>query len=132
MENGEIENSNKDYEKIKQEFLQFLDDSDFDKSTYVYKSDDKRQTIDDQLVKKQKLENDDLEQNIKLKKDTLTALFKFLVIETAVIFAYAWCQATNLCNFHLEEWSFRLLVGATIIQITTMLTIAVKHLFPRK
>ncbi|MDD3190959.1 MAG: hypothetical protein PHI66_04705 [Candidatus Pacebacteria bacterium] len=76
------------------------------------------------------LENRDLEQNINLKRKTLWILLSFLGTETVFIFFYAWCQATEWWGFNLEEWSFRLLVGATITQITTMLLIAVKHLFP--
>lgn len=132
MSGNERKNEFKEYEEEKQKFLQLLADKKFDKNIYAYRTENKGQTIDDQLVKRKKLENDDLEQNIKLKKDTIKALFIFLLLETVIIFAYTWCQATHLLDFHLEEWSFRLLVGATIIQITTMLTIAVKHLFPRK
>lgn len=76
------------------------------------------------------LENRAFAQNMSMKVITLIALLLFLLAETALIFFYTWCQATNWWSFNLEEWSFRLLVGATITQITAMLIIAVKHLFP--
>lgn len=78
------------------------------------------------------LKNEDFKQNIILKRRTLFALFIFLAVETVFIFYYAWCQATKWYGFELEEWSFRLLTGATITQITVMLSIAIEHLFPKK
>jgi hypothetical protein len=79
---------------------------------------------------KEELENEDYAQDIKLKKSTLWILFGFLTVETLVIFGFSFFQAVNLFGFRLEDWSFRLLVTATISQITFMLHIAVKHLFP--
>ena len=67
-----------------------------------------------------------------LKKQTLQLLFIFLGTETIAIFLYAFFQGVRAWNFALEEWSFNLLVSATITQITVMLVIAVKHLFPQK
>ncbi len=75
---------------------------------------------------------DGLEQDVKLKRITLFILFGFLALETLAIFVFAFFQATSLFNFKLEEWSFKLLVTATILQITYMLQVAVKHLFPTK
>ncbi|MFZ2154231.1 MAG: hypothetical protein WAV16_03305 [Candidatus Moraniibacteriota bacterium] len=82
--------------------------------------------------KKEEIENDDLEQNIKLKRRTLYNLFIFLGIETFLIFLFSLFQATKWLGFHLEEWSFKLLVTATISQITYMIQVAVKHLFPNQ
>jgi hypothetical protein len=82
--------------------------------------------------RKEEIENDALEQDIKLKKITLFALFIFLGIETLLIFLFSFLQATHLVDFRLEEWSFKLLVAATISQITYMVQVAVKHLFPNK
>jgi hypothetical protein len=82
--------------------------------------------------KAEDLKNTALAQDIKLKKNTLQVLFIFLALETITIFVYAFLQATNTFNFRLEEWSFKLLVAATITQITYMLQVAVKHLFPGK
>jgi len=81
---------------------------------------------------KAKLENEALQQDIKLKKYTLIALFGFLTVETALIFVMTFFQGFEFGNFSLEEWSFRLLISATITQITVMLLIAVRHLFPQK
>lgn len=76
------------------------------------------------------LENKALEQDILLKKRTLTLLFRFLAAETVAVFVFAFLQAVGAFGFALDEWSFKLLVGATIAQITVMLMVAVRHLFP--
>lgn len=85
---------------------------------------------------RESLKNQNYAQNILLKKNTLTALFIFLAIETLVIFVFSFLQASRYWEFtdkfYFEEWSFRVLVSATIIQITIMLQVAVKHLFPEK
>lgn len=80
----------------------------------------------------QLLENQAFAQDISLKKVTLILLFIFLAAETVSIFLFAYFQAVRFQNFHLDEWSFRLLVAATISQITLMVQLAVKHLFPEK
>ena len=83
-------------------------------------------------AEREELKNKALEQDIKLKKETLATLFWFLKIETVIIFCFTWFQATEGFRFELEEWSFKLFIGATITQITAMLLIAVQHLFPKK
>ena len=97
---------------------------------------DTRTSIEDEITKEEvrarKLVNDDKAQDIKLKKLTLNRLFTFLGIETAVIFIFALFQATHWFEFKLEEWSFNLLITATLAQITAMLFAAVRYLFPTK
>ncbi|QQR82644.1 hypothetical protein IPJ70_00835 [Candidatus Campbellbacteria bacterium] len=83
-------------------------------------------------VRKKKLENDALEQDIALKRLTLSVLFGFLALETAAVFIFSYFQAVFFKGFALEEWSFKLLVAATLSQITYMIQVAVKHLFPSK
>lgn len=92
------------------------------------------QSITDRLgeiaaVRKQ-LENVAYEQETQLKKKTLNRLFRFLTCETVAVFLFALMQGFEWRGFWLDEWSFRLLIAATIAQITLMLRIAVKHLFP--
>lgn len=87
--------------------------------------------IKEELAKREKLKNVDIEQDIRLKKLTLKVLLWFLGIETFVIFSFTFLQATTFLNFKLEEWSFKLLVSATITQIYLMLRIAVEYLFPK-
>lgn len=89
-----------------------------------------QKTLPDEVTRRKQLENDALAQDIKLKKQTLDRLFLFLAIETIIIFGFAFGQAVRW--FSLDEWSFRLVITATIAQITLMLNIAVKHLFPQK
>lgn len=89
--------------------------------------------IDDELTRSQKLRNDDTEQNIRLKRMVLRILFWFLGIETIFIFLFAFFQAIKWpFVFHLDEWSFNILITATIIQIASMLLVAVRYLFPTK
>ncbi len=88
--------------------------------------------IDEELVRRQRLDNDDAEQNIKLKRIVLDRLFWFLGIETAAVFLCTLLQATNWVGFKLDEWSFNILVTATIAQIAGMLLVAVRYLFPTK
>ncbi|MFA5888653.1 MAG: hypothetical protein WCW47_01295 [Candidatus Paceibacterota bacterium] len=83
-------------------------------------------------LEKGQLENRAFEQDIGLKKNTLFILFWFLAAETVAIFVIAFFQGFKTGGFEIEGWSFRLLITATITQITVMLLIAVKHLFPNK
>jgi hypothetical protein len=85
----------------------------------------------DEKIRKQKIENDNIVRDQRLKETTLKLLFTFLTAETIVIFTFAFLQGLNR-GFHLDEWSFRVVLSATILQITAMLTIAVQHLFPKK
>lgn len=88
---------------------------------------------DDFQKRKYELENMAFEQDMQLKKSTMNRLFWFLAIETLGVFILAFMQGSKVpYNFQIEEWSFNILVSATILQITAMLTIAVKHLFPEK
>lgn len=88
--------------------------------------------INDEIARRENIKNNDLEQDIKLKKIALRNLFTFLGIETVFVFAFALMQATTLWGFHLEEWSFKLLITATLAQIVIMLQVAVKYLFRDK
>ena len=88
--------------------------------------------INSEIVREQKLKNDNVEQDIRLKRETLNRLFIFLTAETALIFAFAFFQAIHWpFGFHLEEWSFKLVLTVTILQITGMLYVAVRYLFPK-
>jgi hypothetical protein len=91
-----------------------------------------KQTKVDEDVRKKVLQNDAFAQDIILKRNTLLILFAFLGGETVVIFVFTYFQATGLYRFYLEDWNFRLLLSATLLQITYMLHTAVKHLFPKK
>lgn len=102
------------------------------KSSIGFQSEEQKPVrMKEELARREKLKNVDIEQDIKLKKLTLKVLLCFLGIETFVIFLFAFLQATTFLNFKLEEWSFRLLLSATITQIYLMLRIAVEYLFPK-
>ncbi len=81
--------------------------------------------VDDE---RKKILNKELEQDIRLKSFAFALLFLFLATETVGIFYFAYLQGWDN-SFRLEEWSFNLLVTATIGQITFMLQVAVKYLF---
>jgi hypothetical protein len=87
--------------------------------------------IEQEIAREQKIKNDNAEQDIALKHLTLRLLFGFLAIETALVFLFTFLQAVQAHGFHLEEWSFKILVTATIAQITAMLFAAVRYLFPK-
>lgn len=87
--------------------------------------------INDEIARAEKIKNDNAEQDIQLKRSTWYRLFRFLIAETTVIFTLSFFQGINWpWHFHLEPWSFKLLILATIGQITAMLYVAVRYLFP--
>lgn len=86
----------------------------------------------DEKIRKQQIENDNIEKDQRLKEATLRILFFFLTFETIIIFVLAFFQGFATGGFHLEEWSFRLVIAGTLSQIAAMLIIAVKNLFPTK
>lgn len=89
--------------------------------------------IREELARRERIKNDDAEQDILLKRTTLNRLFWFLTAETVAIFLLAFLQGIQApWDFRLEEWSFKILVTATIAQITAMLFVAVRYLFPKK
>jgi len=88
-------------------------------------------SITAEIIREKRLKNDDTEQDIQLKRSTLSRLFQLLIGETIIVFIFAFLQATAIWHFHLEEWSFKLLITATITQITVMLLVAVNYLFPK-
>lgn len=123
--------------KIKEDYLADKDLFEYiknipEKDLTPYSSGEHEYNIDDEIARKQNILNKGLEQDIALKKLTLLILFIFLGLETLCIFIFAFLQATNTFKFKLDEWSFKLLIAATLSQITYMLQVAVKHLFPVK
>lgn len=93
---------------------------------------EKKIRIDDVINEREKIKNEGLALNNELKKKTLSFLCNLLFGETLIVFVFSFFQAFGLWGFKLEEWSFKLLITATISQITIMLLVAVKHLFPNQ
>ncbi len=90
------------------------------------------QTLSERIRnRKAELDNAVIEENMRLKRLTLSLLFILLGLETIAIFTIAFFQGFKFKAFSLDEWSFNLIVFATITQITTMLMHAVIHLFPK-
>lgn len=94
-----------------------------------------RKSIDirEELARRERIKNDDAEQDILLKRRTLNLLFYLLFVETLAIFVLSFMQAVHApWHFAMQDSSFKILVGATILQITAMLSVAVAYLFPRR
>lgn len=92
----------------------------------------KRISISDEIARKKKLENDDREQDIKLKKKTLIFLLILLIVENVAIFIIAFFQGFDDFPFYLDSVSFNILTTATIAQIASMAHSAIKYLFPSR
>jgi hypothetical protein len=117
-------------EDKKQQYLESLDNavSEDELAAAFFESET---DIDDELIREKRLKNDDVEQNIQLKRKVLNRLFWFLGVETLFIFLFAFFQAVKWpFHFELKEWSFNILMTATILQIASMLLVAVRYLFP--
>lgn len=93
--------------------------------------------LQQQRIRSQELNNDKKEREIdlisknqSLKKLTLILLFVLLFAESLVLFVLAFFQGFSFYGFELDLWTLRIIVVASLIQISAMLTIAVQHLFP--
>ena len=100
-------------------------------STVNYSDDPKPVDLKIERARQKQIQNDNLISDQKMEKWSLFVLFIFLGLETAVVFVIIFLQGFQN-SFYLEEWSFRSLLAGTLLQITAMLTIAIKHLFPSK
>lgn len=105
-------------------------------TVHDFKMSEDRYKITDAVDDRERIKNDDLKQNIALKKAISTFLCLLLLSETALVFIFSLFQAIKwpigTKPFELDEWSFKLLITATIAQITIMLRIVVKYLFPNQ
>ncbi len=104
--------------------------------TYLNET-DTPQSFDSKVeqARAKKIRNDNRVSDQQMKKHSLRALFTLLAIETAALFTLAFLQGFGGGEggwFHINEWCFNILTGATLSQIAYMLTIAIKHLFPTK
>jgi len=129
-ENSFVDSEDNTIEENYSEFIEELM-AERNLNAHKYESKEKKVSFKDTIAEKERIKNIGRRQDIDLKKKTLSFLHKLLFAETVVIFLFSFFQATEFpMNFHLEEWSFKLLVATTISQITIMLLIAIKHLFP--
>lgn len=81
---------------------------------------------------KKERENDLISKNQGLKKLTLILLFILLFAESVTLFVLTFFQGFKFKGFELDLWTLRIIVVASLAQISAMLTIAVRHLFPSK
>jgi hypothetical protein len=93
-------------------------------------------SVDNRILEEEvrlaRIENDIREKDQALKEQTLRWLFILLGIETGIVFVIAVMQGFHAGGFALDEWSLRLLLAATLVQTVSMLTIAIRHLFPQQ
>lgn len=97
---------------------------------------EQKPSVDNRILEEEvrlaRIENDIREKDQALKEQTLRWLFILLGIETGIVFVIAVLQGFHLGGFALDEWSLRLLLAATLVQTVSMLTIAIRHLFPQQ
>ncbi len=79
---------------------------------------------------KKQTENSLINKNQSLKKLTLILLFVLLFVESIALFVLAFFQGFKYYGFDLDAITLRIIVVASLAQISAMLTIAVRHLFP--
>lgn len=65
-----------------------------------------------------------------LKKAIATLVFQFLAVETAALFIVVLLQGFGPYNFHLEDSTINIFLGATLLQISSMAVIITRHLYP--
>lgn len=106
--------------------------ADYFPSTPAIKEITWKERLKEEQIEEKRLTNTDHRQDIQLKKYTLLILLFFLGLETVAVYVYSYFQATYHYGFRLEEWSFKLLVSVTLLQVTYMLTVAIHYLFPNK
>lgn len=117
-------------------YLQLIEELEKPKQHKFRKNDlfKKQKSIQEKIeqIKLQKAEEEisNLRNDRKLKNITLIALFILLIIETILIFTIAFFQGFKFCGFLIDEVTLRIIIAATITQITIMIHTAVKHLFP--
>lgn len=97
---------------------------------------EQKPSVDNRILEEEvrlaRIENDIREKDQALKEQTLKWLFVLLGIETGIVFVIAVIQGFHAAGFALDEWSLRLLLTATLVQTVSMLTIAIRHLFPQQ
>ena len=125
-DNIKIENLVFDYNELNKLFDHVSKDT-----SDAFKSQKPKKSLAQVERDKKEIENEASKADIELKKKSLKYLFLFLLFETIIVFSFAFLQGFAHKNFHLEEWTFRLVIAATISQVTYMLQHAIKHLFPK-
>jgi hypothetical protein len=80
---------------------------------------------------------DDVEGDIDLKWMIAKVVIGLLLAQTIIFFAIAFFQGLGflpwwpyVLKFHLDEWSFRILISATLLETYYLMRIVVTYLFP--
>jgi hypothetical protein len=96
-----------------------------------------RERTADAEARKKEAEADDAEGDIKLKKMIAYVIIGILIAQSGIVFWISVSQGLKYLLFRggafdMEEWSFRILVSATLIQTYYLMRIVVSYLFPRR
>lgn len=67
-----------------------------------------------------------------LKKSVARIIFSFLAVETIAVFGVLAMQGFQPSGFHIEDTTLNIFLGATILQISAMAIMVIRHLFPTK
>jgi hypothetical protein len=101
-------------------------------STIQSKIDEARVRARELDNEKKHTENELINKNQTLKKLTLILLFILLFVESIALFVLTFFQGFEFYGFDLDPITLRIIVVASLVQISAMLMIAVQHLFPPK
>jgi len=82
-------------------------------------------------LKQLQLNNDALEEIIKLRGDYSGKIFKFLIWWSGGVGVVLACQGFNIWGFDLPESVLDLLVGSTTANVIALVGLVVKGLFPK-
>lgn len=67
-----------------------------------------------------------------MKKSVAKIIFTFLAIETFAVFIILTMQGFRPLEFQVEDSTLNIFLGATILQISAMAIMVIRHLFPTK
>lgn len=121
----------------------FIDSSSLEKSYYpnffIGRAKTFRERISGAEARKKEAEADDAEGDIRLKKRIARVIIFVLILQTIMVFVLSIAQSVNMfpwypyaIPFNLEDWNFRILVSATLIQTYYLMRIVVAYLFPNR
>lgn len=113
------------------------------RSNYLYWREQKPKTVEQRTkeaqARVQEARAEDAEGDIKLKKKIARVIISILIAQTVLIFYIAISQGLGMLvyfnwptSFHLEEWSFRILISGTLVETYYLMRIVVTYLFPKR
>lgn len=67
-----------------------------------------------------------------MKQSIAKTIFQFLAVETVGVFIILAMQGLRPFNFQVQDSTLNIFLGATILQISAMAVMVIRHLFPTK